>query len=279
MRRGVYSSGQDRGRIGSARWTALLGLALFAIGLHRARAEQPTAEAAGPAPMRPGLQILAAPYLWFPWTSISVRPANPRIPSASAVIDPGTLYDHLTWVPLTGQAEIRRDQFGLMLDYIHLPVKSSINTRNILFGNGSASSASEIGTAMFLYRPIVGPDRYLDVGAGVRAWGIGGSISLHGGLLPPTIVSNGLSWADPLIGVRYHRALGSRYGVTAYGDFGGFGLGAHTDWQLLGTIDYEISSRAEMHMGFRSLNYNYGARLADFNVHIYGPIVSVTFRF
>src|SRR5215510_15095628 len=29
--------------------------------------------------------------------------------------------------------------------------------------------------------------------------------------------------------------------MTAYGGVGGFGVGAHTDWQVLGTIDYSLS--------------------------------------
>src|SRR5947207_780478 len=36
-------------------------------------------------------------------------------------------------------------------------------------------------------------------------------------------------WTDPLIGARYHRDLGNGFGLTAYGDIGGFGIGAHVD--------------------------------------------------
>jgi hypothetical protein len=132
---------------------------------------------------------------------------------------------------------------------------------------------------MFLYRPLVQPDQYVDVGMGMRAWGLAGDIALNQGLLPAANVSNGLSWADPLFAVRYHRDLGDGYSVTAYGDIGGFGLGAHIDWQLVGTVDYAVNSCIDVHGGFRSLNFNYGAARADFNVHMYGPVISATFRF
>jgi hypothetical protein len=46
------------------------------------------------------------------------------------------------------------------------------------------------------------------------------------------------SWVDPLIGGRYHIDLPSGFGFTAYGDAGGVGVAAHSDWQLMGTIDY-----------------------------------------
>jgi len=68
-------------------------------------------------------------------------------------------------------------------------------------------------------------------------------------LLPSFNAATGLSWADPLIGVRYHRDLGNGFSATASGDIGGFGAGAHLDWQLLDTIDYALNSWIELHGG------------------------------
>jgi hypothetical protein len=31
----------------------------------------------------------------------------------------------------------------------------------------------------------------------------------------------------------YHYDFGNGFGLTAYGDVGGFGVGAHVDWQLI----------------------------------------------
>jgi hypothetical protein len=160
-----------------------------------------------------------------------------------------------------------------------VPVKAGISTRNILFSGGTTAGVSDTGTAMFLYRPFAQPDQYVDVGMGVRAWGLSGRISLNEGLAPATVVSNGLSWADPLIGARYHRELGNGFGATAYGDVGGFGAGAHIDWQLVGTIDYAVNSWIDVHGGFRTMNYSYSAPAANFNVNMYGPMLSATFRF
>jgi len=132
---------------------------------------------------------------------------------------------------------------------------------------------------VFLYRALAAPDQYVDVGIGVRGWGLAGGISLNEGLLPALNVSNGLSWADPLLAARYHRDLGDGFSLTAYGDVGGFGLGAHLDWQLIGTIDYAVASGVDLHAGFRSLNFNYGAPRADFNFNMNGPIIAATIRF
>ena len=134
---------------------------------------------------------------------------------------------------------------------------------------------------MFLYRPLALPDQYVDVGAGFRAWGFDGDISLSPRFqrLSAVNVSHGGAWADPLIAMRYHLELGNGYSATAYGDVGGFGIGAHVDWQLVGTVDYTLRPGIDLHAGFRSLNFNVGAPRADFNVNMYGPIVSATFRF
>lgn len=225
------------------------------------------------------IEVRATPYIWLPWVSSTVRPSNTAIPSASSFTSPGPIYDHLTWIPFLGSVEFRDGPYGVALDYIHLPLKTGVNTRNIFFSGATSGLTVDEGTAMFLYRPFVEPDQYVDVGLGVRAWGIAGSITLNQGLLPAFDASDGLSWADPVIGVRYHRDLGNGFSATAYGDVGGFGAGAHIDWQLLGTIDYAVNSWIELHGGFRSLNFNYGAARADFSANIYGPILSATFRF
>lgn len=82
-----------------------------------------------------------------------------------------------------------------------------------------------------------------------------------------------------MITARYHRDLGNGYSMTASGDIGGFGLGAHLDWQLVATVDYAVNSSIELHGGFRTLNVNYGASRADFNINMYGPILGATFHF
>ena len=106
-------------------------------------------------------------------------------------------------------------------------------------------------------------------------------MTLNPGLLPRRIITRDVSWADPLIAARYHRELGNGFGLTAYGDVGGFGVGAHTDWQVLGTVDYSLSQSWNLHLGYRSLNFNITGSEGrfGFDVHMRGPILAGTFRF
>lgn len=254
--------------------------AITATGITHAYAQR-AAELQGPQPLGAlsGVELLATPYLWVPWTSSNIRPSNTRIPSASSTIDPGKLISHLTWVPFMGQVEIRNGRFGFVGDFIHAPVKSGISTRNILFGGGTGKVTIDTGSGVFLYRPIASPDQYIDIGVGFRVWGVDGEIALNPQRLRPVTVSNGFVFADPLIAARYHRELGNGFGATLYGDLGGFGVGAHFDWQVVGTIDYAMKPGMHLHAGFRSLNFSYGGPAANFNVNMYGPIIAATFRF
>ena len=234
-----------------------------------------------PANMGGGIELLATPYLWLPWTNVGINPRDSRLPSASGTIGAGQLIDHLTWVPFMGAAELRSGPYGALFDYIHAPLKAGITTHDIIFSGGSAGLGLNTGTAMFFYRPLAAPNQSVDVGLGMRAWGIDGSISLSGKrrLVPDVAVTNGIAWADPLIGARYHVDLGNGYGATAYGDVGGFGLGAHIDWQLVGTVDYTYRSWIDLHLGFRSLNFNYSAPRTGITMNMYGPIIAATLHF
>jgi len=225
------------------------------------------------------IEVQAVPYLWIPWTSTNVQPKNPRLSSASNTIDPYQLYSHLTWVPFMGAAEFRIGQIGLVTDYIHAPLKTGVSTRGVLFGGAGAGIGLDIGSATFLYRAFSDSEQQLDVGFGMRAWGLSGDISLTQGILPPASVSKGLSWADPLLSARFRRELGNNYSAMLQADFGGFGIGAHTDWQIVGMINYAWRPGVDIHAGFRSLNFNHAGAAARFDMHMYGPVAGATIRF
>jgi hypothetical protein len=263
---------------GNERMASMLLRVLLATAVLGGGLQETHAQSSQPTSSSQGVDILLTPYLWAPWTSVDVSPFDTRIPSASGTVGAGKLISHLTWVPFMGAAELRYGQYGLLADYLHAPFKAGINTRGILFGSGTAGSTINIGTAVGLYRPISRPDQYLDLGLGVRAWGIDGDISLARGLLPPVSVFRGTSWADPLISARYHHELGNGFGATAYGDVGGFGISAHVDWQFVGTIDYTARPGIDLHAGFRGMGFDKDTRASELDVKMYGPFLALTFH-
>jgi hypothetical protein len=121
-------------------------------------------------------------------------------------------------------------------------VSTDITPRNVFCNGGTAGLFTSAGTAMALYRALEQPTQYADLGVGFRAWAFPANLTLNPRSLPGASVTRQASWGDPLIGGRYHYDFSNGFGLTAYGDVGGFGVGAHSDWQLLGTIDYAPST-------------------------------------
>jgi hypothetical protein len=128
------------------------------------------------------------------------------------------------------------------------------------------------GTAVALYRFVDRPNQFADLGGGFRSWGFDANVALFPGLLAGAVTNQKAGWGDPLIAGRYHYDFGNGFGATAYGDIGGFGLGAHTDWQVMGTVDYSLNSWISLRAGYRSLNFSYTTEIGSvgFNVHMRG---------
>jgi hypothetical protein len=253
--------------------TIFASIAGVVSGLHAACAQ----EASAPSEY----QFFVTPNLWLASVHATTLTPLDRAPQVNSNVSTIDLLSKLKGAPFMGSFEVRYGNWGFFADAIHLPVGNSITTRNILFQGGHAELKANTGTGIALYRFFQDPVQFVDAGLGFRAWGFASNLSLNPGLLPAASVSPSGSWTDPLIGARYHRNLGNGWGLTAYGDIGGFGVGAHTDWQVLGTVDYTLSPSWNLHLAYRSLNFNITGSEGrfGFDVHMRGPILAGTFRF
>jgi hypothetical protein len=248
-------------------------IAGIAFGPHTASAQDALAP--------PGYQFFVTPYLWLASVHATTKTPLPREPEVNSNVSTIDLLSHLDGVPVMGSVEARYGRLGFLGDVIHLPVGTNITTHDILFQGGNAALRANTGTGLILYRWCEDPVQFADAGLGFRAWGFSMNLNLNAGLLPATSVNRSDGWTDPLLGGRYHRELGNGFALTGYGDVGGFGVGAHVDWQLIGTVDYAPNPWLKLHLGYRSLNFNYQAsgRNLGFDVHMRGPILAGTFRF
>ena len=234
-----------------------------------------------------GMQFYVTPYLWLSGIAATIQTPLERAPSINADVSAVDVLSHLSAVPFMGSIEIRDGPLGLLGDALHVPVGTDITTRNIFYRGGNAALITDSGTALLLYRALEAPTQYADLGVGFRAWGFSSNLNLNPGALPRASTNRSASWVDPLIGGRYHidlpsGFLPSGFGLTGYGDVGGFGVGAHSDWQLIGTVDYTPTPWLNLHLGYRSLNFDYTASDGfdlGFNVHMKGPILAATFKF
>jgi hypothetical protein len=254
-------------------------LALIGAGARPAGAQEAT--------LPGGVQILFTPNLWLAGVNAAIKTPLPRVPEVNADVGPFQLLGHLDAVPFLGQAEIHDGPFSLVGAAVHLPVSTDITTRNVLFNGGTAGLIANAGTATLLYRVFEQPTQYADLGVGFRAWAFTTNVTLNPGILAGQSFNRSASWVDPLIAGRYHidlpsGLLPSGFGLTAAGDVGGFGVAAHSDWRLEGTIDYTVKPWIDLHLGYRSVNFNYqasGGFDLGFNVHMKGPMLNATFKF
>jgi hypothetical protein len=227
------------------------------------------------------MQIFVTPYVWLPGVYATTQTPLARAPEVNSSVGPFEALGKLEGAPFMGSAEIRDGPIGLLGDVVHGPYGSNITTRNVFYQGGKAALTANTGTALVVYRVLDAPTQYADLGGGFRSWGFSANLSLNPGLLRGESVSRRAGWGDPLIAGRYHYDFNNGFGLTAYGDLGGFGVGAHTDWQVMGTVDYALSSWISLRVGYRSLNFNYSSSDSNlgFDVHMRGPLFAGTFRF
>ena len=234
-------------------------------------AQTPSAQSAASS----GWQIDLTGYLWMSGVDLNVT--GPRGRNASASYSFSEIVDHLHGIPFMDAAEIRNGRFSLIGDIIYLPVGGSTPIRNPVFSGASLNLDVTIGTVLGSYRLIEEPSGSLDIGGGVRTYGVSTLTSLHAGVLPGRAISTWASTADPVIMMRGAVGLGSGFGVLAYADVGGFGLGTKVSWQVIGGLSYEFSKSISLKLGYRYLHVE--MERANVTVGIGGPFLATTFRF
>ncbi|HTW54721.1 MAG TPA: hypothetical protein VME45_22725 [Stellaceae bacterium] len=229
-----------------------------------------------------GLQVIGYPYLWLAGLNMAIETPLARAPEVNISAGAGEILGNISYMPFMGSTELRYGPFGVLADGLHVPLVVPITTRNIFFRGGSSAAMLNVATGDALYRLLDQPGQTVDAGLGFRFWDASTVTTLYGRFLVPTQqVNDSGSWTDPLIAVRYHRALGYGFGLTAYGDVGGFGIAAHSDWEITSLLDYVWNPQLTFQVGYRSLNLAYSAssRPLGFNVHMKGPLLGLTLRF
>ena len=231
-----------------------------------------------------GLQVIAYPYLWLAGLNMGIETPLARAPQINISAGSGEILSNVSYMPFMGAAELRYGPFGVLADGLHVPLVVPITTRNIFFQGGSSAVVLDVATGDALYRLLDQPGQTADAGLGFRFWGASTVTTLFGRSLlqvQTQQVNASGSWTDPLIAGRYHRDFGYGFGLTAYGDVGGFGIAAHSDWEIIGMLEYVWNPQLTFDIGYRSLNvaYSTSRRPLGFNVHMKGPVIGLTLRF
>jgi hypothetical protein len=216
---------------------------------------------------------------WLPGLGGTISTPLPRVGDRGFDLGSGAVISDLSTVPVMATGEARYERFALIGDIFHAGLERDFATRDALFQGGHARVVGTVGTILATIRVVETPRQSLEVGAGTRIWNFNTKLSLDPGLLPGTIQKTSTSWADPLIAARFHADFTPHFGVSVYGDVGGFGAGSQMTWQAIGSLDYRLTDRVTARAGWRYLSVDRSRAGFSLDLGFNGPSVAATFGF
>ncbi len=175
-----------------------------------------------------------------------------------------------------GAAEARHDRFVILgdLSFVHLGTKKGIGIRDPDFLEAKLDSRTAEITLLGGYRVIDDKTFALDLLAGGRMNFFKTSLRLEG---PNRTAEGSVSqqWLDPLIAARAHIPLGGKWSGSLYGDVGGIVFGSDATYQAAATVDYQISRKMNVGVGWRYWKVNYDRGDFLYDVRQAGPIIAL----
>jgi hypothetical protein len=268
---------------------ALVGAAAIAIVLALAappdvRGQEtppasPPAQSQEPPPPSPWSFSLS-PYVWFAGMSGTVG-INSNLPKIDVDVTFGDIFKDIDWFPppVMMVGEVRYGPFAAFTDFIYLGLDSN---DEVTKGPAAAAVDLELNTIVWTfggsYRVIDSDRGHLGLLAGGRLW----NVNADGSLTGPLAVrqhSGGKTWVDPIVGVNGRLELGAGFALQAEADVGGFGAASDIDWQVMGTLQYQIAEWATLAAGYRYLAVDFDDGGFLYDVALHGPIIGATIRF
>jgi hypothetical protein len=174
-----------------------------------------------------------------------------------------------------GSAELRHDRLVFLGDlfWAHLGASKSIEVHDRNFISGSISSKTLWMTALGGYR-VIDNGLTVDLLGGGRLNGANEVLTLNG----PNRSATGQvkhKWIDPVIAARAVVPLGGKFSASAYGDIGGVLWGSKFSWQALGTLNYQISRKMRIGVGWRYYKVDYRTGPFWYDVALSGPLIAI----
>ncbi|WP_018698421.1 hypothetical protein [Amorphus coralli] len=221
------------------------------------------------------------PYLWGAGSKAEIRPRAGG-PTFESDMSFGDIFDRLDGAFfLTASARYKRFVVSGDLTWVSLSDDGSIT--GVLpvpvSVKGDLTQTSQTLTAG--YSVAAQPKGALDIVGGLRAWQIDASASAEARIAPSYALgastSRGLSWVDPIVGVRGRYEFAPDWSVIGYADVGGYD--GRTTWQAFATLNYRISDAFYVSAGYRHMALDYDDGDTRLDLELGGPIIGATLRF
>lgn len=223
-----------------------------------------------------GWEFAVTPYLWAAGTKVKIEtPQGENVKVDESFFD---ILDDLKFA-FMGAFEAKHGRFVSVQDLMYLSLGSSADGHIGPIPIEADVDEKLLTTShLFGYRVVDNGPMFVDLFAGGRITSIKVDLDID---LPLQSFhrSSKKTQFGPMIASRARFPLSDKWGIGVYGDLGGFGVGADLSWQLLGTVQYDISDRWRLLAGWRHFYAKQSKN--DFDVHIKldGPILGVTYRF
>ena len=223
-----------------------------------------------------GWEASISPYLWFAGAHGTVGAFGRDVSVHQSTWD---LLSHFNG-GLMGAADARYNRFVLNGDLLWLRLSDG---RAVPFtGLGAVSADVRVGelvwTSKIGYRLMDSEKFKADGTLGVRFWHLGQRLNFNPSFLGLNI-NRSQNWADVVVGGRVEMPVGPKASVIALGDVGGFNETAKLDYQFAGLLNYKVSPKWALALGYRYLFVDYRSGNGIYNMVTPGAILGITYTF
>jgi len=267
----------------TARLCSALGVLFCASVAQGGRPDEPATRSAGPdAAAQSRWAVQVSPYLWAAGLSGNVTPFQ----GAPTLSINKSFSDLMNDLKIGGFVNVwaRYDRLVFSLDamYVNLgEVRAIPAIPGVAPTPGLTARVDNrqiVATLQSGYRVLEMPDASLDALAGFRWWNLRTKASLQ--YDPYSFTTDAaLSWVDPVIGLRGFYRLSDRFSTMVQADIGGFGAASKLTWQVLATVNYDVSDRVTASAGYKVLAVDYSSGGQVFDAVLSGPVLGLTWRF
>ena len=195
-------------------------------------------------------------YLWLAGAHGTIGIASHDVDFRASPTD---LLQHFRF-GLMGTMQARRGRYVFINDLVWVRLGATNTATLPIPGQPSLSAEAKawqfIVTPAFGYRFLDGKKIKIDaLMLGFRYWHVGSSLQFTPSPFGRTF-SKTLNWADPLMGARILFPLSPKVLVTIGGDVGSWGV-AQLDYEIVGSLGYNLSSKFTLIAGYRYLYVDY----------------------
>jgi hypothetical protein len=217
-------------------------------------------------------------YVWFAGLDgdVGVR----GLPPADVDVEFSEIFDAIDWFPPPTMfvAEVRYDRFAFLTDFIYMGLEADGTAPDPLPVTAETEMDAVVWTFAGSYRVIEDDPVTLDLLAGGRLWNMESELTITGPLQTRR-GSGSETWVDPIVGVSGQVGLGGGFALQAEGDVGGFGAAADLDWQVVGTLQYQLNDTVTVGAGYRYLAVDFEDNGLVLDIAMHGPIIGGSIRF